>query len=119
MPKETEPGIIFEIPGNSRFVGNPPKLYIYKDHQPDIIYLPTKYPFRNVLPDYYPDKKSTKKCISKANRILKDIIKIIKVQGKTTYIHSTNDPFWRIYYDYSELVDGFVQWKGEIENGLT
>ena len=33
LPKETEPGIIFEILGNSRFVGNPPKLHIYKDHQ--------------------------------------------------------------------------------------
>ena len=32
LPKETEPDIIFKILGNTRFVGNPPKLHIYKDH---------------------------------------------------------------------------------------
>ncbi len=33
LPKETEPEIIFGILGNSRFAGNPPKLYVYKNHQ--------------------------------------------------------------------------------------
>ena len=44
---------------------------------------------------------------------------VIKVQGKTAYINSTEDPFQRIYHDYSEIVDGFVKWKGELETILT
>lgn len=52
-------------------------------------------------------------------RKIEDIINVIKVQGKTAYISSTNDPFKRIYHDYSELVDDFVKWKGELENILT
>jgi hypothetical protein len=32
LPRETDPEIIFELLGNSRFVGNPPMLHIYKDH---------------------------------------------------------------------------------------
>jgi hypothetical protein len=52
-------------------------------------------------------------------RKIEDIINIIKAQGKTAYINSTEDPFRRIYHDYSELVDGFVKWKGELESILT
>jgi hypothetical protein len=52
-------------------------------------------------------------------RKIEDIINIIKVQGKTAYINSTEDPFKRIYHDYSELVDGFVKWKCDLENILT
>lgn len=52
-------------------------------------------------------------------RKIEDIINVIKVQGKTAYISSTDDPFRRIYHDYSELVDGFVKWKGELESILT
>jgi hypothetical protein len=52
-------------------------------------------------------------------RKIEDIINVIKVQGKTAYIHSTDDPFRRIYHDYSDLVDGFVKWKGELESILT
>ncbi|MFN7115384.1 MAG: hypothetical protein ACK4TA_01215 [Saprospiraceae bacterium] len=52
-------------------------------------------------------------------RKVEDIINVIKVQGKTAYINSTEDPFRRIYHDYSEVVDGFVKWKGELENILT
>ncbi|MBS1918660.1 MAG: hypothetical protein JST17_00240 [Bacteroidetes bacterium] len=54
-----------------------------------------------------------------ALRKIEDIINIIKVQGKTAYINSNDDPFRRIYHDYSELVDGFVKWKGELESVLT
>lgn len=54
-----------------------------------------------------------------ALRRIEDIINIIKVQGKTAYINSNDDPFRRIYHDYSELVDGFVKWKGELESVLT
>lgn len=50
---------------------------------------------------------------------LEDIINVIKVQGKTAYINTADEPFRRIYHDYSELVDGFVKWKGELENYLT
>jgi len=52
-------------------------------------------------------------------RKIEDIINVIKVQGKTPYISSTDDQFRRIYHDYSEVVDGFVKWKGELENILT
>lgn len=52
-------------------------------------------------------------------RKIEDIINVIKVQGKTAYISSTDDAFRRIYHDYSDLVDGFVKWKGELENILT
>lgn len=54
-----------------------------------------------------------------ALRKIEDIINIIKVQGKTAYINSNDDSFRRIYHDYSELVDGFVKWKGELESILT
>lgn len=49
---------------------------------------------------------------------IEDIINIIKHQGKTAYINSTEDSFRRIYHDYSGLVDGFVKWKGELESIL-
>ena len=52
-------------------------------------------------------------------RKIEDIINVIKVQGKTAYISSTDDAFMRIYHDYSNLVDGFVKWKGELESILT
>ncbi len=47
------------------------------------------------------------------------IINEIKVQGKSAYISSTEDPFKRIYHDYSDIVHGFVKWKGELESILT
>lgn len=52
-------------------------------------------------------------------RKIEDIINLIKVQGKTAYLNSNEDPFRRIYHDYSNLVDGFVKWKGELESFLT
>lgn len=52
-------------------------------------------------------------------RKIEDIINVIKVEGKTAYINSTDDAFRRIYHDYSNLVDGFVKWKGELESILT
>lgn len=50
---------------------------------------------------------------------IEDIIIVIKAQGKTDYIKTTEDQFNRIYHDYSDLVDGFVKWKGELESILT
>jgi hypothetical protein len=52
-------------------------------------------------------------------RKIEAIINVIKVQGKTSYISATEDQFRRIYHDYSEVVDGFVKWKGELESVLT
>ncbi len=47
------------------------------------------------------------------------IINVIKVQGKTAYLSSTEDQFRRIYHDYSEPVSGFIKWKGDLESTLT
>lgn len=46
---------------------------------------------------------------------LENIIDVIKVQGKIAYVSTVEEPFRRIYHDYSELVDGFVKWKDELE----
>jgi hypothetical protein len=50
---------------------------------------------------------------------IEDIINTIKVEGKTAYTSSTDDAFRRIYHDYSIITDGFMKWKGELENYLT
>ncbi len=52
-------------------------------------------------------------------RKVEDIINVVKVQGKTVYINTNEDPFRRVFHDYSDLVEGFVRWKGELENYLT
>ncbi len=50
---------------------------------------------------------------------LENIINVIKIQGKTAYINTADEPFRRIYHDYSLFVDGFLKWKGDLENYLT
>ena len=50
---------------------------------------------------------------------IEDAINLIKVQGKTAYINSTEDSVRRIYHDYSLLIDGFLKWKSELESVLT
>lgn len=62
-------------------------------------------------------EKNKEKLKLKLNQI-EDIINIIKVQGKTAYINSKDENYHRIYHDYSEIVDGFVKWKSEIESFL-
>ena len=57
--------------------------------------------------------------LKRALRKVEDIINVVKVQGKKAYIDSNEDAFRRIYHDYSNLVDGFVRWKGELESVLT
>ena len=53
-------------------------------------------------------------------RKIEDIINTIKVQGKTAYINSPEEPFKRIYHDYtSEKINDFIKWKGELESILT
>lgn len=68
---------------------------------------------------WHEDKKLDKLKI--AVKKINDIINVIKAQGKIAYINTTNDNFRRIYHDYSEPVevDGFVKWKGELEDILT
>jgi len=57
--------------------------------------------------------------LKQAARKLEDILNVIKAQGKIAYINSSEEPFRRIYHDYSELVDGFVKWKAELEQYLS
>jgi hypothetical protein len=52
-------------------------------------------------------------------RKIEDIINLVKVQGKTAYIQSSEDAYRRIFHDYSPLVDGFFKWKAELESYLT
>jgi hypothetical protein len=49
---------------------------------------------------------------------IEDILNVIKVQGKTAYINSHEFNAQRIFHDYSEVADGFIKWKSELENYL-
>ena len=49
---------------------------------------------------------------------IEDIINVIKVQGKIAYINTSEDPFRRVFHDYSDLKDGFIKWKAELESIL-
>jgi hypothetical protein len=53
-----------------------------------------------------------------ATRKLDDILSVIKAQGKTAYLNTVEDPFRRVYHDYSDLQDGFVKWKALLEQYL-
>lgn len=57
--------------------------------------------------------------LKQSARKLEDILNVIKAQGKIAYINSSEEPFRRIYHDYSDLVDGFVKWKAELEQYLS
>ena len=48
-----------------------------------------------------------------------NIINQIRTDGKSSYINSTQDTFRRVFHDYSELNDGFIKWKDELESILT
>jgi hypothetical protein len=50
---------------------------------------------------------------------LENIISIIKTHGKTAYINTADETFRRINHNYSELIDGFIKWKSELESILT
>lgn len=50
---------------------------------------------------------------------IEDTINTIQVQGKIAYLNTANDSFQRIYHDYSNLNEGFIRWKSELENILT
>ncbi len=62
----------------------------------------------------WPCEKNKKQLNSKLQRV-GDIINTIRVQGKTAYITSTEDQYKRIIHDYSDLINGFVKWKGNLE----
>jgi hypothetical protein len=49
---------------------------------------------------------------------IEQIINLIKVQGKIAYINSKEDSFQRIIHDYSDVQNGFLKWKGELEMWL-
>ena len=51
-------------------------------------------------------------------RKIDHLISTIKLQGKTAYINSNEDMLRRIYHDYSDIVEGFVKWKGTLESVL-
>lgn len=43
----------------------------------DSIYLPTKYPIGSALPDFFPDEKIAKKCLSIAESVLEEVRKVL------------------------------------------
>ncbi len=59
-----------------------------------------------------------KNTLRMALKRVENILNIVRLQGKTEYILTTEDPLTRIYHDYSDLVEGFVKWKGQIESIL-
>ena len=44
-----------------------------------------------------------------------EIIKNIKISGRTDYLSKAEKKFIRVYHDYSDPVAGFIKWKNEIE----
>ncbi len=62
--------------------------------------------------------EKNRKVLKQKVQKIEEIINVIKVQGKTAYITSTDDPFSRIYHDYSEPVDGFLKWESELKKAL-
>lgn len=57
--------------------------------------------------------------LKQSARKLEDILNLIKAQGKIAYINSSEDPFRRVYHDYSDFIDGFLKWKTELEQYLS
>jgi len=49
---------------------------------------------------------------------IEDVINVVKVQGKLAYINTSDDMFRRIIHDYSDIVEGFVKWKYELDSVL-
>ncbi|HRZ43011.1 MAG TPA: hypothetical protein P5228_09960 [Bacteroidales bacterium] len=61
------------------------------------------------------DLKELRKTLEK----IEDILNVIKVQGKIAYLNTRQEAFRRICHDYSNLSDGFIKWKNELESMLT
>jgi hypothetical protein len=49
---------------------------------------------------------------------IEDILNVIKIQGKIAYINSSDDMFRRVIHDYSDLREGFIKWKYELDSLL-
>lgn len=49
---------------------------------------------------------------------IEDIIQTIAVQGRIAYISNTEDPFRRIFHEYTIGMEGFMRWKSELEQFL-
>lgn len=49
---------------------------------------------------------------------IKEIIKMIKVYGKSLYIATSEDEFSRVFHNYDESINGFFKWKKELEEIL-
>jgi len=49
---------------------------------------------------------------------IEEVIQLVKVQGKTAYIGTVDEPFRRIIHDYSDISEGFYKWKSELESYL-
>jgi hypothetical protein len=47
---------------------------------------------------------------------IENIINTMKVQGKMAYLNSYTQDFKRIQHDYSNLKEGFIKWKAELES---
>lgn len=57
--------------------------------------------------------------LKNALKKIEDVINTIRIHGKSAYVRSANDSsFDRIRHDYSDLADGFVKWKDELESML-
>jgi len=61
---------------------------------------------------------STREELRRTLANIEDILNVVKVQGKIAYINSNEDMFRRIIHDYSDLIEGFVKWKYELDRIL-
>jgi hypothetical protein len=61
------------------------------------------------------NREELKRTLSK----IEDILNVVKIQGKTAYINSNDDMFRRIIHDYSDVTEGFIKWKFELDSVLT
>ncbi|NOS90815.1 MAG: hypothetical protein HOP30_02730 [Cyclobacteriaceae bacterium] len=50
---------------------------------------------------------------------VEDIIRAVRDRGKKSYLNSVEDHFSRVHHDYSNMDQGFVKWKDELESVLS
>jgi len=44
-----------------------------------------------------------------------ETLKLIRREGKSNYISMNEENFSRIFHDYTDLDNGFISWKDELE----
>lgn len=49
---------------------------------------------------------------------IEHILNLIRVQGKIAYINSGHENMKRIFHNYSEIKNGFISWKSELDSLL-